>query len=181
MQLLVWYKTDVLSDGFCAAQLESIGKWSPESDLFIRRHFVQLSQKAACDACKARCTFEEVALRDEGEVGEPALQAIKDVGGIHNGGPSHLTLLPATPTHIKKEKERGRKMEYGTKQKKKGAAKRKKKNVKKKFRQRGEEHNTEQFKAPEEVQQVQARHNIHIHRHLIQQQHLRCNTHSAHL
>lgn len=29
-------------------------------------------------------------------------------------------------------------MEYGTKQKKKGAAKRKKKNVKKKFRQRGE-------------------------------------------
>jgi len=45
---------------------------------------------------KARCTFEEAALGDEGEVGEPGVQAVKDVGGVHNGGPPHLTLLPAT-------------------------------------------------------------------------------------
>ncbi len=49
---------------------------------------------------KARCTFEEAALGDEGEVGEPGVQAVKDVGGVHNGGPPHLTLLPATPTHV---------------------------------------------------------------------------------
>jgi len=68
--------------------------------------------EAACDVCKerqvvmrarqvvvctkARCTFEEAALGDEGEVGEPGVQAVKDVGGVHNGGPPHLTLLPAT-------------------------------------------------------------------------------------
>ena len=51
---------------------------------------------------KARCTLEEVALGDEGKVGQPALQAVKDVGGVHNGGPPHLTLLPAmhTLTHV---------------------------------------------------------------------------------
>ena len=49
---------------------------------------------------KARCTFEEFALGDEGKVGEPALQAVKDMGGVHDGGPPHLTLLPATPTHM---------------------------------------------------------------------------------
>lgn len=45
------------------------------------------------------CTFEEVALGNEGEVGEPGVEAVKDVGGVHNGGPPHLALLPATPTH----------------------------------------------------------------------------------
>lgn len=43
-------------------------------------------------------TFLEGALGDEGQVGEPALQAIKDVGGIHNSGAPHLTLLPVICT-----------------------------------------------------------------------------------
>ena len=43
----------------------------------------------------ARLTFEQVALGDKGEVGEPALQTVKDVGGIHDHSAPHLTLLPA--------------------------------------------------------------------------------------
>ena len=62
----------------------------------FERRVVQKRQLVMCT--EERCTFEEAALGDEGKVGEPGVQAVKDVGGVHNGGPPHLTLLPAT-TH----------------------------------------------------------------------------------